>query len=198
MAQKYSLTVYFISIIILKEFFPMESPSFDFSSLRELRKRSGLTIEEVSTRSGVSAAVISKLERNQSSAELETLYRLARVFGMTAGDLLSLAEAPFAQRAEESSHSVGGFSFREVNYSSVRVLHCTASAGDSISRPEIHQDDNELCWVLKGSLMLRLPREEITLTQGESLQFDAILEHTYAALTDCECIILHLRKNNRY
>ena len=176
----------------------MDTPSFDFSSLRDLRKRSGLTIDEVSTRSGVSAAVISKLERNQNSAELPTLYRLARVFGMTAGDLLSLAEAPFAQKTGESRHKTGGFNFREVNYSNVKVLHCTALAGESISRPEIHQDDYELCWVLKGSLILRLPQEEITLNEGESLQFDAILQHTYEAVTDCELIILHLRKNNRY
>jgi len=37
---------------------------YDFSILRDLRKRSGLNIADVSARSGVSAAVISKLERN--------------------------------------------------------------------------------------------------------------------------------------
>ena len=54
---------------------------FDFSVLRELRKREGLTIEATSKRSGVSPAVISKLERNQTRAELETLFRISRVFG---------------------------------------------------------------------------------------------------------------------
>ena len=64
---------------------------FDFTILRELRKRAGLSIGEVSAESGVSAAVISKLERNRTRAELDTLYRLARVFGITAAELLNLA-----------------------------------------------------------------------------------------------------------
>ena len=50
---------------------------YDFSILRSLRKRSNLTIADVSDKSGVSPAVISKLERNQTSAELETLFRIA-------------------------------------------------------------------------------------------------------------------------
>ena len=171
---------------------------FDFSHLRELRKRQGLTLEQVSTLSGVSIPVISKLERNQTSAELETLYKLGRVFGMTGADLLSLAESPFAHRAVESGHSTSGFAFRQVQYANVRALQATAKAGDRISRPEIHRDDHELCWVLEGSLKLQLPNEEVILERGESLQFDAILEHTYEALTDCRLVILHLRKGNRY
>ena len=43
---------------------------YDFSFLRQLRKRDDLTIGAVSARSGISAAVISKLERNQTRAEL--------------------------------------------------------------------------------------------------------------------------------
>ena len=46
---------------------------YDFSFLRELRKHEGLTIGDVSARSGISAAVISKLERNRSGVELGTL-----------------------------------------------------------------------------------------------------------------------------
>ena len=69
---------------------------FDFTILRDLRKRAGMSIGELSAESGVSAAVISKLERNISKAELETLYRLARVFGITAAELLNLAEARMA------------------------------------------------------------------------------------------------------
>ena len=62
---------------------------YDFSCFRALRKREGLTIGEVSQRSGISSAVISKLERNQTVAGLETLFRLARVFGVRAADLLA-------------------------------------------------------------------------------------------------------------
>ena len=64
---------------------------YDFSFLRQLRKRDDLTIGDVSARSGISAAVISKLERNQTRAELETLFKLSRVFGLTTNELVALA-----------------------------------------------------------------------------------------------------------
>ena len=38
---------------------------FDFSILRDLRKKANLNIADVSAESGVAASVISKLERNR-------------------------------------------------------------------------------------------------------------------------------------
>src|SRR5882672_8779493 len=89
---------------------------YDFSVLRSLRKQHDLTIEQVAGRSGISSAVISKLERNQSVAELETLFRLAHVFDMTATDLLALTEKRTSQRAAAVSHVGGDFIFKEVMY----------------------------------------------------------------------------------
>ena len=157
---------------------------FDFTILRELRKRAGLSIGEVSAESGVSAAVISKLERNRTRAELDTLYRLARVFGITAAELLNLAEARL--------------SHREINYKNIRCLHGRAGKGSRVSHPNVHRDDYELCWILDGTLRLTLPSESYELSAGQSLQIDALLEHTYEALTDCELLILHIRKENRF
>ena len=73
-------------------------PSFDFSILREIRKRSGMTLNDLSEKSGVSLGVISKLERNQSQAEVNTLFKIGRVFGMRATDILTLAEAPLSSK----------------------------------------------------------------------------------------------------
>lgn len=174
-----------------------QSP-FDFSVLRELRKRSGQTIGQVSERSGVSAAVISRLERNQSTAELDTLYRLARVFSITATDLLALAERRSAQTAQESAYQSDGFRFRMVRYGNLQAFHGRAARGAHIKKPEIHHDDYELCWVLKGRIRLSLPGETHLLASGQSVQFDAILEHTYEALEDCEIIIVHVTKGKRF
>ncbi len=172
--------------------------TYDFSVLRDLRRREDLTIASVSSRSGVSSAVISKLERNRSQAELDTLYRLARVFGMTAADLLGLAEQRSAQRQTESRHASDGFDFREIAYGNVKALYGTGTAGANVSRPEMHKDDHEVCWVLSGSLRLCLPDERHDLSPGDAVQFDAILGHTYEALSDCSFVILHLTKAMRF
>lgn len=178
---------------------PRESmPMFDFSVLRDVRTRQGLTLNELSIASGVSIAVISKLERNQSQAEVNTLYRLGRVLGMRATDILTLAEAPLANRKEEESYDANGFSIRAIRYQNADCLFIAGTAGSSVSKPDIHLDDHEICWVLSGSVRLTLPNETHDVGSGSSIQFDAIQEHAYEALEDCQFIIAHIRKAKRY
>jgi len=155
-------------------------------------------MEIVSARSGVSVAVISRLERNQTTAELETLFKLSRVFGMNAADLLALAESRSAHKAHETKHRSGSFEFREIHYGNARCLFGTARAGSTLSRPEVHGDDYEICWVLTGRIRFRLPHEVHELGAGQAIQFDAIFEHTYEALADSELMIVHMRKGKRF
>ena len=171
---------------------------FDFSVLRHLRKRESLTIEDVSRLSGVSHAVISKLERNKTRAELETLFRVSRVFGLNTADLLSLAESRTAHCKKSTEYVSGDFRFRRVNYANVECFHGFASQGAKVSRPDIHQSEFEVCWVLTGAIRIVLPQETHELRDHESIQFDALLEHTYLALEDSEILILHLNKGKRF
>ncbi|MFA4945475.1 MAG: XRE family transcriptional regulator [Lentisphaeria bacterium] len=174
------------------------TPAYDFRSLRELRRRAGLTIAAVAGRAGLSAAVISKLERNQATPELDTLFRLARVFGQTAADLLQLAEARTAQIQHATAHAAGEFHFREVRFANLRALLGEAARGARLSRPEVHRDDHEVIWALAGRLRVTLPRETHLLAAGDAIQFDAIWEHTYEALDDCRFLLLHLAKHKRF
>ncbi len=177
---------------------PTPAPQFDFSVLRTLREQREMTLAQLSEASGVSVAVISKLERNQQSAELETLYRLARAFGLSATDLMAMAESQLAHRTDEKAYRSGDFKFRQIKYANVVAHLGSAPAGAKVNRPEIHHDDTEVCWVTEGKLRLTLPHEECVLGAGESIQFDAIQRHTYEALDDSQFVILHLRKEKRY
>lgn len=172
----------------------MRDPLYDFAVLRELRKRDNLSLVQMADRAGVSVAVLSKLERNQSQPSLETLFRVGRVFGMHPSDVLRLAESRGADRQEERSRTSGGFAFREVVYGNVRCLLGEGRAGAEVSRPHIHGDDHEVCWVLSGRLRFRLPTETVDLNPGESIQFDAVLKHTYQALADVQFLLLRVRK----
>ena len=171
---------------------------FDFGIVRSLRKRRGWTIAALSTRTGVSQAVISRLERNESEAELGTLFRLSRAFGLSAPELLRLAERPLVHATGETRHESEGFTFREITYGNVRALIGSAAAGGWVSRPDVHADRYEVCWCLSGRVRISLPAERHALAAGEAVQFDAVIEHRYEALTDCRVLILHLTKDKRY
>lgn len=170
---------------------------YDFSVIRTLRNHEKMTLDEASRLSGVSVSVISKLERNQNSAEIETLYKLARIFGLRASELLSMAESGIAQRCNESTYGSGDFSFRRIRYNNHTCFVGFAKKGAKVSRPEIHSDDFEMCWVQKGAVEINLPQQKLTVKKGEAIQFDAIQEHTYNALSDVEFIIVHIRKEKR-
>ncbi len=172
--------------------------SFDFSIVRDLRKREGLTLADVSERSGISPSVISKLERNQTAAELDTLFRISRVFHLNTTDLIALAESRTAQRTASSSYSSGDFFFHRIQFANLQAFHGTAPAGAAVTRPDIHADNYEVCWVLKGRLLIQLPKERHELTAGHSLQFDGALDHTYESLEDSEFFIIHLKKGKRF
>lgn len=171
---------------------------YDFAVLRSLRKKEQMTIADVAAQSGVSPSVISRLERNRTRAELETIFRLSRVFNISTSELLQLAERPLAHRISESEHQSAGFTFRQIRYGNVRCLLGTASAGGWVSHPEAHAHDLELCWCLEGEVKLMLPEEQHPLKAGDAVQFDAILEHRYEAVSDCRLIVMHLTKEKRY
>ena len=175
-----------------------DSKMYNFSVLRDLRKRDKMTIANLSERTGISPAVISKLERNQTTAELKTLFRLARAFGLTASGMLALVESRTAQCKQESERIAGDFHFRQIEFANSKCFYADAPQGASRSNPDAHRDDFEICWVLSGKVLITLPYETHTLAAGDCLQFDAVFEHTYEVLEDCSIIIQHIRKQKRF
>jgi len=172
--------------------------TLDFSVVRELRKRAGLTLEVVSKKSGVSIAGLSKLERNQNMIELDTLYRLARVFGLSATDLLNLAESCSARLKEAETYASGPFQFQKVSFKGIDCFQASAKKGGKLSKPEAHGDEFEICWVNKGRIRITLPRETHTLEPGKALKFDAALAHSYEIIEDSEITIIHIEKTHRF
>ena len=175
-----------------------ESLSLDFSVIRDLRKQAGLTLQQVSDLSGLSVASLSKLERNHNLVELPTLHRLARVFALSASDLLSLAESATAHRKSATAYTSGPFQFEKIAFQGVELFQATAKAGDSLQHPEAHGDEFEICWVRRGKVHIAFNHEQHTLAAGDALKFDAVLPHTYEILEDAELTIVHLTKTHRF
>ena len=171
--------------------------SYDFTILRSLRKTQAYTIADVAENSGISTAVISRIERNQAMPELETLARMAKVFGMSATDLLGLAETRSAQITTAQHYTSGGFQFQNINFLNLQVFYGSGSTGARASRPEVHHNDIEVCWVISGSVELMVGADRYTLKEGEAIQFDAMLKHEYCALEDSKILTLHLHKGKR-
>lgn len=171
---------------------------YDFSVLREFRKKKKMTIQELSVHSSVPISTISKLERNKCVAELSTLVKLSSAFGIEASELLRASERKCIDRKKAYVKRNRSTVYAEVAYPNLRVAEIEAKAGKEIFRPEIHRDDYELCWVKLGKIKLRIGRSEETLSAGDCAQFDASLEHSYKAIENSKILIIHIAKEKRY
>src|SRR5215218_8968454 len=61
--------------------------------VRELRKKKGWTLDELSAACGVSRSMLSEIERGNANPTLAVAFRIAQAFSMSLGELV---EAPAA------------------------------------------------------------------------------------------------------
>jgi transcriptional regulator with XRE-family HTH domain len=157
--------------------------TYDFSILRDLRKRRNLTIAELSEKCGVSYVALSKLERNQANPELKTLDRIAQALGMTTHNFLALADRQRPiQAAEQSAKILGKAVCRFVNLDGTRIFVIRAPKGARGSEPAFHSDDYERCFVIEGRLRVNVRENEYTLGSGDGLVWDSLYDHAYEAI----------------
>ena len=102
--------------------------------VKELRRKRGWTLEEMSAACGVSRSMLSEIERGRANPTLAVAWRIAQAFGMSLGDLV---ETPAATqridiiRADEPHLSLP---FRPGIAASGRSRRCTWRSRSSITR----------------------------------------------------------------
>jgi transcriptional regulator with XRE-family HTH domain len=165
--------------------------TYDFSVLRVLRKKQGMTIAQLSEKCGVSYVALSKLERNQGNPELKTLDRISRALGLPTHNLLALAERKHPVESREERFTVlETADARFVDLDGTRMLIVDAPAGANGYGPEFHRDDYERCFVLEGKLRIMIRGSEYILGPGDGLVWDCVFDHNYEALEPSKVVIL--------
>jgi transcriptional regulator with XRE-family HTH domain len=137
------------------------------------------SLDDLAGRSGVSRAMISKVERGESSPTAALLGRLSGAFGLTLSTLLARAEgaAPRLMRANEQSvwrDPATGYCRTAVSPEGSEVIdlvRCELPPGMSVAYPAsaftfIHQQ----IWMLKGRLHFIEGAQIHELCSGDCLQ----------------------------
>jgi len=165
--------------------------NYDFSVLRELRRRKDLTIEKLSEASDISYVAISKLERNQGNPELRTLDRISRALGLSVQHLLAMAERQPPARVRETVCTVlGQASCRYVDLDGTRLFVIQAPKGASGDESDRHGADYERCFVLDGRVKVTVRGNEHILESGHGLVWDCLHDHTYEVMEPASFIML--------
>ena len=165
--------------------------------VRELRRGRGLTLEELAERSGVSRAMISKLERGEKNPTLVVAAKLAEGFGVTLSQLVGMEErrevvvVPRDKRMVMRDPETGferqllspSFGGRGVEF----IRNVVPEGSNSGEFPPHRRGVEEYIVVEKGRLTAVIEGEEILLEGGEALYFEADVRHRFDNAGDGEC-----------
>lgn len=159
--------------------------------LRALRLRRKLGLVELARHTGLSPAMLSKLERGRMFPTLPTLLRIAMVFGVGLDHFFAAAaprRAVGVVRAAERRRFVerlGGrapaWEFECLDFTATeRRLNAYRVRFLATGRPRLHTHDGaEFLHLLAGALTLVVAGEEHRLGAGDSIYFDASQPHGY-------------------
>ena len=158
--------------------------------VRALREAMDLSLRELAARSGVSAPMLSQVERGETSPTLAVAERIAGGLELTLSQLLRLDErghvvvtrrgerrvrTRHGHRTEELTPPLPG-QRADVSMHALEPGAATGRAGD----PPLHEPGaRETAVVLAGEVALMIDDERHDLGAGDSVTFDADLPHHF-------------------
>ena len=169
--------------------------------LRALRLRKKMGLVELSRHTGLSAAMLSKVERGKLFPTLPTLLRIALVFSVGLEYFFSddqkrrvLAIVRRAERKRFPERPDGrdiSFYFESLDFAAVeRKFNAYYAEFQQLppgkARPH-HHPGVEFLSVLRGKLEMRIGTEEHVLDTGDSIYFDSSIPHSYRRISQKPC-----------
>jgi transcriptional regulator with XRE-family HTH domain len=156
--------------------------------VRALREHMGLSLRDLAGRSGVSAPMLSQVERGETSPTLLVAERISSGLDLSLSQLLRLDEAPPVAivRAGERPQVEAGAPHRhelltpEGPGQRASVSRHTLDGGAVTGGAPMHEPGSrEFALVERGSVRLLVAGEHHHLATGDSVTFDADLPHRF-------------------
>jgi transcriptional regulator with XRE-family HTH domain len=143
----------------------------------ERRAVLGLSLDEVATRTGVSRAMVSRIERGEVHASAVVLDKLCAGLGISLSELFARdAASPLLRRADQPvwRDPSSGYVRREVapagTGSPVRIVEVDFPAGAEVSFDRArHRALEQHVWVLEGEIEVTWPGATHVLETGDCL-----------------------------
>jgi len=159
--------------------------------VRILRQRKGLTLQEVSSRSGLSVSFLSQVERGLSSLSISSLRFICAALNVpvtyffTAGGngrVVHKADQSRCQIRIEDSHVTYNQLSADMPERSLEAF--IADYPPHYEHPLVTHEGEEFGYVVEGRLILVLGDQEHTLEPGDSYHISSAEPHTIRNETD--------------
>jgi transcriptional regulator with XRE-family HTH domain len=169
--------------------------------VKSLREAGGLSLRDLAERSGVSAPMLSQVERGETSPTLHVAARIASGLDLRLSQLLRLDEdgaVSIVRAGERRGGGGGGHSYEvltpplpglrsEVSLHALQPGAVTGGSGD----PPMHEPGaREVALVQAGAVVLHVDGKRHELTAGDCVTFDADLPHHFENPGKEEAVLL--------
>ena len=169
--------------------------------VKALREAGGLSLRDLAERSGVSAPMLSQVERGETSPTLQVAARIASGLQLRLSQLLRLDEdgaVSIVRRDERRAGGAGGHRYEELTPPlpgqraevSRHALAPSAATGGPGDPPMHEPGARETAIVERGALRLLIDGVEHELGTGDCVTFDADLPHHFENHGEEEAVLL--------
>jgi XRE family transcriptional regulator, regulator of sulfur utilization len=179
------------------------SPATIGARVKALREAAGLSLRDLAARSGVSAPMLSQVERGETSPTLTVAVRIAAGLELRLSQLLRLDEGGSVTIVRASERQRGGNAKRGHHFEVLTAAqpgqraelsrHTLASGGatGAADDPPMHEPGSrETALVEYGSVVLVCDGQRYELNDGDCVTFDADLPHHFENPTKQEAAFL--------
>ena len=171
---------------------PPTDPATVGSRVRALREAMGFSLRDLADRSGVSAPMLSQVERGETSPTLSVASRIAAGLDLSLSQLLRLDEGESVTVVRRHDRVAGGTRSRGHSYEvltpsipgqraevSLHELEPGARTAGPDDPPMHEPGARETAVVLEGTLRLHCDGAAHDLDAGDSVTFDSDLAHRF-------------------
>lgn len=180
--------------------------------IRQLREENGISLEELSSRAGVSVEKLEKIENNQTNPSLGILIKISRALGSRLATLLDgrgedhtaivtkreniRSNPTFAGNEAEKNKHLRFYALakdKADRHMEPLVVEIAPSPGGGISSLSAMQSEHsgeEFIYVLDGEVTLYYDAETYRLTAGDSIYYNSVVPHFLTNETDAPARVL--------
>lgn len=165
--------------------------------IRELRKKGGLVLQDLSDRTGLSKPLLSQIEKEMVSPPIATLLKISKALNTNIGfffqndgseervvvvrkDESKVIDSRYLGR-EESGYYYEALAYKKSKkYMEPFLVEFKRKKADQLTY--FNHEGEEFIYLLEGRLEFRTEDQQVLLNPGDSLYFESSIPHAYRAL----------------
>ncbi len=172
--------------------------------LRQLRKEKEITLNELSKKSGVALATLSRMENGKMTGTIKAHNSICKALGVSIADLYRKIEdesktVDSVAKQDRTEHFVHAHKARyellvsKTLNKKIMPLMIKIAPGGSTQKEQNTPGVEKFLYMFKGTITATIGKEVYTLKSGDSLYYDASLPHLFRnktkTPTEAICIV---------